>query len=165
MANGYSVDINKLMDQSLADITGGPMTGIAPVGGVQPSLAGGMGYDQHVMQPGQGGYDLNASMPEGGGMEGFDWGGAMKGFSDFGSGLTSLAGAYNAYKQLGMMEDQFNFAKGAHNLNVSNQAAITNDQLRKQRSAAARQMGMKDGSKEFQQYVGEGTQVSGAPVG
>lgn len=141
-----------------------PMQGIAPVGGVQ--IGGGQDFlNKDFAAPGTD-LSLSSGMDLGGGMDqGFDWGGAMKGFSDVGSGITSLAGAYNAYKQLGMMEDQFNFAKQAHNQNVGNQAAITNQQLKNQASATAQHHGYKVGSPEYNAYMQNATQVSGAPIG
>jgi hypothetical protein len=99
-----------------------------------------------------------------GGDTGFDWGGTMKGFSDFGSGVASLAGLYSAYKQLGMMEDQFNFARADRNQNVANQAAITNDRLRAQANAEAQLSGHKVGSAGYDEMMANRAKVSGAAI-
>lgn len=161
--------VKSSVDVSLASMK--PMQGIAPVGGVQPTaargvaptLAGGnVGFD-----PASAGFDIGTQVGDTGGMggvDGFDWGGAMKGFADFGSGITSLAGLYNSYKQLGMMEDQLNFARADRNQNVANQAAITNDRLRSQREAEAQLKGHKPGTAGYDAFVAGGTKVDGSAV-
>lgn len=141
-----------------------PMQGIQPIGGAAPRPTG----MDISFNPSQGDMSLaGANMMTGDtGLngEGFNWGGAMKGFSDFGSGVTSLAGLYNSYKQLGMMEDQLNFARADRNQNVANQAAITNERLQNQRDAAAQLSGHKRGTQEYKDYMAGGAQVSGAAI-
>ena len=93
---------------------------------------------------------------------GWDWKGAMEGFSLGAEGIMGLANAYNAYKQMGLMEDQFNFARADRNQNVANQAAITNERLGQQRAAEGRQMGLR--GEELDKFRAGGTTVSGAAV-
>jgi hypothetical protein len=92
----------------------------------------------------------------------WDWKGALEGFSLGAQGIMGLANSYNAYKQLGLMEDQFNFARADRNQNVSNQAAITNERLGQQRAAEGRQMGLR--GEELDKFRTGGTTVSGAAV-
>jgi hypothetical protein len=97
---------------------------------------------------------------------GFDWGNAMNTFNTGAQGLLGLAGAYNAYKQMGLMEDQFNFQKNLANTNLANQAAITNQKLSDKAYMAAQMTGGTPGTPEFEAKKKElTTQVSGAPAG
>jgi hypothetical protein len=147
-----------------------PMRGVDPVGGVQTQqytgkplqspIEGQKGLTEQLMEAEWKG-PAGGTTPD---VEGFDWGGAMKGFSDFGSGISSLAGLYNSYKQLGMMEDQLAFARADRNQNVANQAAITNDRLYNQRDAAAQGSGYRRGTKEYDEYMAGRAQVSGAAI-
>lgn len=99
---------------------------------VNPSNMGLAGNDMDFSigstdQLGAGSQDaLQLDLP---GAEGFDFGGLMKNFSLGAQGITGLAGAYNAYKQMGLMEDQLNMQKGVANRNIANQAATTNRML------------------------------------
>lgn len=69
---------------------------------------------------------LQLGLPGGNGL---DWGNIMENYSLGAEGLTGLAGAYNSYKQMGMMEDQLKMQGDIANRNIANQAAVTNRQL------------------------------------
>lgn len=153
---------NFSLARSMQPVLPSPMQGIQPVG---------VGAGREFLDP------MQANLPElnidqdlslaglGGGADGgFDWQGAMKGFSAGAQGIMGLANAYNAYKQMGLMEDQFNFARADRNQNVANQAAITNEALGSQASAKSQLMGNKVGSSQYVQDQKNKTQVSGAAV-
>ncbi len=71
------------------------------------------------------------------GSGGMDWSNALSNFSMGAEGVMGLAGAYNAYKQMGLMEDQLNTQKNVTNRNISNQAKTTNRMLDDRASMAA----------------------------
>lgn len=64
----------------------------------------------------------------------------MNNWQKFGLGanaITGLAGAYSAYKQLGLMEDQLGMQRNLANRNIANSAATTNAQLERGASIGA----------------------------
>ena len=94
----------------------------------------------------------------------------MNGWQKFGIGanaLTGLAGAYSAYKQLGLMKNQLQFQKSLANRNLSNSATMQNRDL-KNRAIMAAQMttGADYGTDKM---VGAADRmyrpVNGAPIG
>ena len=92
--------------------------------------------------------------------------GAMKNFNLGAQGVLGLAGAYNAYKQRGLMEDQFNFSKSLANRNLANTAATTNRMLRDRATMAGQMLSGADYGTPEQKAASEKvlTQVSGAPI-
>jgi hypothetical protein len=159
MANEYD-PVGNVMDMSISSMKGSPSPMIDTNRlAMDPSTGlSSMSYDQHVMRPGETGYDLSAPG------EGFDWGGAMKGFSAGAQGVLGLANAYNAYRQMKLMEDQFDFAKQDRNQMVSNQAAITNANLEAQENARSQLRGNVVGSDQYKEDMANRTTVSGAPI-
>ena len=136
---------------------------------LQNSLAGGMNNVIQPMHTPVPGANLpgQSQPPTLGGSNGFDLSGAMGNFALGAQGITGLAGAYNAYKQMGLMEDQLNFSKSLANRNISNQAATTNRMLEDRASMAAQMTsGAEYGSPEFLKTKERlRTSVDGSPVG
>ena len=147
-----------------------PMAGISRVAQDPRAAFQPKNLDQNFLNPDFAsdvdiGFDPSQSLAGGmTGMQkpGFNWKGAMEGFSLGAEGVMGLANAYNAYKQMGLMEDQFNFARADRNQNVANQAAITNERLGQQRAAEGRQMGL--AGEDLDKFRAGGTTVSGAAV-
>jgi len=95
---------------------------------------------------------------------------AMNNFTKFGlvaNGLTGLAGAYNAFNQTRLMEDQLKFQKNITNRNVANSATTTNTQLGNQADLSAQlTTGAEFGSNEFNtERAARFNPVDGSPVG
>ena len=86
--------------------------------------------------------------------QGFDFSGAMGNFALGAEGIAGLANAYNAWQQTGLMKDQLNMQKNMANRNISNQAAVTNEQL----AARAKMQSQMTGK-----HI-DPTQVSGEPI-
>jgi hypothetical protein len=155
--------VGDVMDWSLSSMKGGlpsPMMDANRLATDPTAGLSSMNYDQHVMKPGETGYDLKANDPG----AGWDWQGAMKGFSTGAQGVLGLANAYNAYRQMKLMEDQFDFAKQDRNQMIANQAAITNANLDAQASARSQLSGNTVGSEGYEKDMANRTQVSGAPI-
>lgn len=106
------------------------------------------------------------NLPGGGGGEGFDFSEALGDFSLGAQGITGLAGAYNAYNQNKLLEEQFGVQKNLLNRNIANQATLTNKALADKASLAAQlTSGAEFGTpahKAAQEKLQ--TTVSGAPV-
>jgi hypothetical protein len=99
---------------------------------------------------------------------GFDWTNAMGNFAMGAEGITGLAGAYSAYKQLGLLEDQLNLQKNMANRNIANQATVTNEQLDARADMAAQISGKgTEHGTEAHKAAKEKllTQVDGSPIG
>lgn len=95
-----------------------------------------------------------------------DFGGAMSNFSLGAQGISGLAGAYNAYKQMGLMEEQLNLQKGTTNRNIANTSATTNRLLDDRASMAAQlTSGAEYGTPEYLAAKEKlQTTVDGSPV-
>lgn len=156
---------------SLAKMRPSPMINANKIA-TDPGAGGYTGYqgmDEAFLKKDFAGPDTELGLSEmgiggGGSGGGFDFGGAVKNFNLGAQGVMGLANAYNAYKQMGLMEDQFNFARADRNQNVANQAAITNDRLEKQANASAQLHGHEYGSQGYNDYMANRTKVSGAAV-
>jgi len=79
-------------------------------------------------------------------------------------GITSLAGALSAYKQLGLMEDQFDLNKGLANRNLSNQAATLNPQLLDRAKMQAQMYGNAPGSTGYSLAESSAPRVDGSAI-
>lgn len=80
----------------------------------------------------------------------------MNNWTKFGlaaNGVTGLLGAFNAYKQLGLMRDQFNFNKSLANRNIQNQATAYNTNAYNRTDGAAQLYGHSLGSTGYQNYM------------
>ena len=107
-------------------------------------------------------YDVDGSTANAGSMPPSAW----ENFNLGAQGVLGLAGAYNAYQQTGLMEDQLALQTNMANTNLANSAATTNLGLANQANMAAQMMGNAPGTAGHTQYVDDNqVQVSGAPVG
>lgn len=88
-------------------------------------------------------------------------------FSNLGGGIMSLASAYTALKELGLMKDQLRMQRGIANRNIANSAATTNLSLANQASMAAQMMGFDPNSEQYRQYMSDpnkNVKVDGSPI-
>jgi len=122
------------------------------------------GMDPATYAAGEG--SMNFGDPGFGGNE-FDFGGAMKNFSMGAQGIAGLAGAYNSYKQMGLMEDQLSMQKAMANRNIANTAATTNRMLDDRAGMAAQMTSGADyGTQEFRDAKAKlQTTVDGSRIG
>ncbi len=141
-----------------------PMQTNIPSVGFNPAAGGGDGLAfQQPSLPNIPGIDV-----PGAGAGGFDWGNAMSNFSMGAEGILGLASAYNAYKQQGIMEDQFDLQKNLANRNIANTAKTTNRMLDDRADLAAQISGAGTEQGTAEHIAAKKklqTTVDGSPVG
>lgn len=96
---------------------------------------------------------------------GFDWGNAFKNFSMGAQGVLGLANAYNAYKQMKLMEKQYGASLAGYNRDIANQSVLTNKALQERAYAEARTLGYGIGTPEHDSFLANYAKVDGSPIG
>jgi hypothetical protein len=109
--------------------------------------------DNYIWQPAQAGAKSFGEMA------------GSEGFANSMMGLSSLANAWNMWKQNKLMEEQMSQNLAFGNRNLANQAATTNQALRNQASMQAQMKGNAFGSTGYEDSLANATQVDGSPVG